>query len=211
MFKDYSFYNYLFKDTDKLRILKEEAADFAFQSTIQALDRIHPPDSNVCKDPEDRFSDEDSFASVDDILPTRPRGGENDWPYPRVYIKKFINALTFNIRLDHWFFMQSLHSGAQHAAACTLPFVKDLQKWRDNFGLGDLFVGQDKVKGNKLMTTNAMVQALLAKCKTECDGCGILSLATLYYLTKLHSIPNIQLKKANKSKYHCSFIITFKL
>ena len=208
VFNDYSFYQYLFKDTEKIRVLKEEAANFAFQSTVQALNRIYPPDSNVDRYVDNGFSDEDSCASDDYMLP-RPKGGENDWPYPRVYIKKFIDALTYNIRLDHGFFLQSLHDGAQYIGACTLPFVSDLKKWRDNFDLGDSFVGQDKVKGNKLINANSMIQALLAKCKTECEGCGVLSLATLYYLTKLHSIPNIQLKKANKSKYYCNFSMTF--
>ena len=190
---DYRWYHLLFRETDALRQLKNEAVEFASQMTIEALYRIYPEQKSK-PDSDFDYSDEDSCFGDNIVKPS-----ESQWPYPRSFIKRFLNALSYNIRVDHAFFLSSLGKGTS-LNGCALPFTPAFKRWRSNFGLGESFSKLDKTKVNKLTTAKGLIDSLLSKCKTESTNCGILHLATLMYLTKLHSIPNIKLKKANKSK-----------
>ena len=121
-------------------------------------------------------------------------------PYTKSYIEKFTMALTYNIRLDHAFYLEAMGKGGNNLVGCVLPFSKSMKRWRTNFDLSEDFEPQDVVKTNRQMSPKAMIQSLLGRCKKETSNCGMLHLATLLYLTKLHSWPGVKLKKFKGSK-----------
>lgn len=189
---DYGLYHLLFKETSELRLLKDEAVVFASNMVFDALRRIYPDITDEKSDYNSDFSDCDSYHEV-------TKNSESQWPYTRDYIKRFISAVSYNIRIDHAFYLESLGKG-DTLPGCTSPFVPALKRWRSNFELGESFSRMDTIKGNRLMTPKSMIDSLLAKCCRESKGCGILHLATLLYITKLHSVPDVKLKKSKKCK-----------
>lgn len=201
--EDYSFFRFLFEDTKAMRSLKEEAATFAAQKTIAAMNRVFTMALPIGDyDSADSF-DSDYSDPFKDCY--RKSASARTMPYSREDIHNYTKALTYNLSFDHGFFLDATSATVPenlHPDACRSPLCNSMRKWRQNFGVTpSLMLKDNDPHKENLMSKDQLMLHLRRRCTNEDNKCGFLSLATVFYLAKLHCLKGVNLKDKNGKGY----------